>query len=130
MTGRAHRTPKAELTHGLAGDLDRRTLIRLRKGQLPVEGEIDLHGHTQEKAHRYLDQFLATSQMRGHRCVLVITGKGSRSEEPEGVLRAAVPRWLNQPANRSRVLAFAYATPAHGGEGAIYVLLRRLRGKP
>lgn len=123
-------TPKAELTHGLAGDLDRRTLVRLRKGQMPVEGEIDLHGHTQEKAHRHLNQYLASAQMQGRRCVLVITGKGTRSEEAAGVLRTAVPRWLNEPANRDRVLAFAYATPAHGGQGAVYVLLRRLRNKP
>ena len=112
------------LTHGVAAGLDKRTLGRLRKGMLPIEGTIDLHGMTQAEAYRSLHHFLAVSQERGRRCILVITGKGSHSE---GVLRAAVPHWLNLPATRSLVLAFAYATPAHGGVGALYVLLRRRR---
>jgi DNA-nicking Smr family endonuclease len=112
------------LTHGAAAGLDKRTLGRLRRGMLPIEGTIDLHGLTQAEAHRSLHHFLAASQERGRRCILVITGKGSHSE---GVLRAAVPHWLNLPASRSLVLAFAYATPAHGGVGALYVLLKRRR---
>jgi DNA-nicking Smr family endonuclease len=91
---------------------------------LPIEGTIDLHGMTQAEAYRSLHHFLAVSQERGRRCILVITGKGSHSE---GVLRAAVPHWLNLPVTRSLVLAFAYATSAHGGVGALYVLLRRRR---
>ncbi len=58
----------------------------------------------------------------------MITGKGTTTEAATGaggVLRAQVPRWLNEPANRARVLAFDYAQPKHGGLGAIYVLLRR-----
>lgn len=122
--GRPRKTASPELSHGTAADLDKRTLIRLRRGLVPVEAVVDLHGHTQDEAHRNLEAFLATSQRGGRRCVLVITGKGARSE---GVLRAAVPRWLNQQPNRGRVLAFAYASPAHGGEGALYVLLKRPR---
>lgn len=113
-----------DLHHGAASGLDKRSLARLRRGMLPIEGTIDLHGMTQAEAHMALHQFIAGSQQRGRRCVLVITGKGSRSE---GVLRSAVPHWLNLPANRSLVLAFAYATPAHGGAGALYVLLKRRR---
>jgi DNA-nicking Smr family endonuclease len=94
---------------------------------LPIEGTIDLHGMTQVEAYRSLHHFLAVSQERGRRCILVITGKGSHSE---GVLRAAVPHWLNLPASRGLVLAFAYATPAHGGVGALYVLLKRRRSSP
>jgi DNA-nicking Smr family endonuclease len=112
------------LTHGTAAGLDKRTLGRLRRGMLPIEGTIDLHGLTQAEAYRSLHHFLAVSQERGRRCILVITGKGSHSE---GVLRAAVPHWLNLPVSRSLVLAFAYATPAHGGVGALYVLLKRRR---
>ena len=112
------------LTHGAAAGLDKRTLGRLRRGMLPIEGTIDLHGLTQAEAYRSLHYFLVVSQERGRRCILVITGKGSHSE---GVLRAAVPHWLNLPASRSLVLAFAYATPAHGGVGALYVLLKRRR---
>ena len=116
--------PPQDLRHGAATGLDKRSLARLRRGMLPIEGTIDLHGMTQAEAHAALHQFIAGSQQRGRRCVLVITGKGSHSE---GVLRSAVPHWLNLPATRSLVLAFAYATPAHGGAGALYVLLKRRR---
>ncbi len=116
--------PPRDLSHGTASGLDKRRLARLRRGLLPIEGTIDLHGMTQAQAHMALHQFISASQQRGRRCVLVITGKGSRSE---GVLRTTVPHWLNLPATRSLVLAFAYATPAHGGDGALYVLLKRRR---
>jgi Uncharacterized protein conserved in bacteria len=59
--------------------------------------------------------------------VLVITGKGYGSEGAIGVLKTNVPRWINESPNRERVLAFAFATDRDGGEGALYVLLRRLR---
>jgi DNA-nicking Smr family endonuclease len=116
-----------DLSHGAATGLDKRSLARLRRGMLPIEGTIDLHGMTQAEAHGALHQFIAGAQQRGRRCVLVITGKGSHSE---GVLRAAVPHWLNLPPTRGLVLAFAYATPAHGGAGALYVLLKRRRVPP
>src|SRR3546814_11465302 len=74
---------------------------------------------TQAEAHRALAAFLADSQAAGRRCVLVITGKGTRGE---GVLRAAVPRWLNEPPERSRVLSFSSAHPRHGGAGRLSVL--------
>ena len=119
--------PQAELGHGVAPGLDKRTLIKLRRGQFRVEGEIDLHHCTQEQAHRALDAFLAASHAAGRRCVLVITGKGLKSDGTLGVLRHGVPHWLNLPPNRARVLAFCHATPADGGEGALYVLLRRPR---
>jgi len=122
------RTPaEAELSHGIAPGLDKRTLIKLRRGQFRIEGEIDLHHRTQAQAHRALDSFLATSHAAGRRCVLVITGKGLKSDGTLGVLRHGVPHWLNLPPNRARVLAFCHATPADGGEGALYVLLRRPR---
>ncbi len=118
--------PRAEpaLEHGRAAGVDRRRSERLRRGRLPVEARLDLHGDTQDQAHAALDRFLGESQARGLRCVLVITGKGTTTEAG-GVLRAQVPRWLNEPGNRARVLAFDYAQPKHGGLGALYVLLRR-----
>ncbi len=122
------RRAEPELEHGRAAGVDRRRTERLRRGRLPVEARLDLHGYTQDQAHAALDDFLGQSQARSLRCVLVITGKGTTTESAlgtGGVLRAQVPRWLNEPANRARVLAFDYAQPKHGGLGAIYVLLRR-----
>ena len=89
---------------------------------------------TQDDAHRALGDFIVRCVQRGLRCVLVITGKGLRRlAEDEaggrvgeiGILRNAVPRWLNEAPNRARVLAFAAAQPRDGGGGALYVLLRR-----
>lgn len=82
---------------------------------------------TEAEAHRALTRFLAAAQMAGRRSVLVITGKGFRGAGGVGVLKANVPRWLNEEPTRARVLAFTHASRADGGEGALYVLLRRLR---
>jgi DNA-nicking Smr family endonuclease len=100
--------------------LDRRTAERLRRGELPIEARLDLHGMTQEEAHAALGRFLARAHAAGQRCLLVITGKGA-------VLREAAPRWLEEGEARARVLATSPAQPRHGGGGALYVLLRRVR---
>lgn len=136
--------------HGGAPGMDRRLQLRLKRGQLPIEARIDLHGLTREKAHVALNGFLARQEALGRRCVLVITGKGrpdwQRSghdspwgsgswgsgswggEEREiGVIRRALPGWLADYPNKERVLAFAPAQPQDGGKGAWYVLLRRRR---
>ena len=118
----------SELTHGSAAGVDRRQTVRLRRGQLPIDGTLDLHGDTQAEAHRRLNAYLERAQATGKRCVLVVTGRGLGKAEG-GVLRTQVPRWLNLPPNRARVLAFDIAQPKHGGDGALYVLLRRERGK-
>lgn len=137
-------SPKTpELRAGEARGLDKRTAERLRRGQVPIEGRIDLHGQTQDEAHRALNAFIAGAHKSGRRCVLVITGKGGppgarptagndmgegvMPERGRGVLRRAVPRWFNEPDLRPLILGFAQAQPAHGGAGALYVLLRRQR---
>jgi DNA-nicking Smr family endonuclease len=114
------------LTHGLSHGIDRRQAARFRKGKLEIEGKIDLHGRTQQAAHDDLLAFLRRAHGSGKRCVLVVTGKGMTTSKT-GILRQAVPRWLNEPGFRSLVLAFDYAEPHHGGEGALYVLLKRVR---
>ena len=114
------------LTHGLSHGIDRRQAERFRKGKLPIEGKIDLHGRTQQDAHDDLLAFLKRARGAGKRTVLVVTGKGMTTSKT-GILRQAVPRWLNEPAFRPLVLAFDYAEPRHGGEGALYVLLKRVR---
>ena len=116
----------APLDPGRSGDVDTRSLDRLRRGQLRPEGRLDLHGMTQAQAHGALDAFIPRARDAGKRCVIVITGKGSVSAGG-GVLRNAVPGWLNAPSLRPMVLAFAEAIPRHGGAGALYVLLRRKR---
>ncbi len=113
-----------DLSHGRAAGIDRRSAERLRRGRLPIEGRLDLHGLTQEKAAMRLADFIERAESAGKRCLLVITGKGLASG---GILRDQVPRWLNQAPNRGRVLAFDYARPQHGGSGALYVLLKRRR---
>lgn len=105
--------------------LDRKSAERLRRGKYPIEGTLDLHGLTVERAHRRLDSFIAQSRAAGKRAVLVITGKGRAGGE--GILRRQVPFWLSEGENSQRVLAVRTAQPSDGGEGALYVLLRRDR---
>jgi DNA-nicking Smr family endonuclease len=112
------------LAHGLSVGIDKRQAERFRRGKTPIEGRIDLHGRTQAQAHDDLHDFVARAHAAGKRMVLVITGKGITGAK-SGVLRENVPRWLNEPTLRRHVLAFDYAEPQHGGEGALYVLLKR-----
>ncbi|MEC8372349.1 MAG: Smr/MutS family protein [Pseudomonadota bacterium] len=117
---------QSALQHGDITGLDRRTGQRFKRGQLPVEARLDLHGMTQTEAHRALSAFLSNQHAAGRRCVIVVTGKGV-GKEGGGVLRNAVPRWLNEAPNRDKVLAFEYARQRDGGAGALYVLLKRKR---
>lgn len=116
----------APLAPGRSADVDTRTLDRLRRGQLRPEARLDLHGMTQDQAHRALVAFIPRARGNGLRCIIVITGKGSVTAGG-GALRRAVPGWLNAPGLRPHVLAFAEAAPRDGGAGALYVLLRRIR---
>lgn len=108
-------------------DLDRRSWLKLRRGLYPIDARLDLHGLTQSEAHDRLTGFLASAQSRGNRCVLVITGRGVRHG---GTLRGMTPRWLDEAPNRQRILAFTQAQLQHGGEGALYILLRRPAAGP
>jgi DNA-nicking Smr family endonuclease len=123
------RTHHQSLLAGQIDEVDRRLGQRLKRGQLPIEARLDLHGQRRDEAHTDLIGFLAEAQARGVRCLLVITGKGRRTplDEERSVLKAMLSRWLNEPPNRNRILAFAHARPQHGGEGAFYVLLRKGR---
>lgn len=111
--------------------LDRRTAERFRRGELPLAGTLDLHGMTQAAAHAALEAFVHRGWNRGHRFVVIVTGKGRGEDDwgrpQRGVLRRMVPRWLAEPALAPFVLATASARPQHGGEGALYLLLRRKR---
>jgi DNA-nicking Smr family endonuclease len=106
--------------------LDRKLKQRLRRGNKNIDARIDLHGDTQAEAHAKLQRFLRGSQDKGAATVLVITGKGGRPGR-EGVLRRQVPLWLGLPEFREYVLGFDTASLAHGGEGALYVRIRKRR---
>lgn len=113
------------LSSGNTPGLDKRSAERMKRGEMEIDGRLDLHGMTQDTAHAALIGFVARAYDGGRRCLLVITGKGYR--EGTGVLRANVPRWLNQSPCRERILGFSTARPQHGGEGALYVLIKRRR---
>ena len=115
---------------------DKRTERRLARGQSDVEARIDLHGMRQSEAHAALRRFLNDCVGRGLRHVLVITGKGdpsrrrdddhwSSGETQPGVLRRNVPQWLSEPDLRPIVVSFTQAAVRHGGDGALYVHLRK-----
>jgi DNA-nicking Smr family endonuclease len=108
--------------------LDRRQKRRLARGAEPIDARIDLHGRTQSEAHVLLLSFLRVAQRDGAKFVLVITGKGLRGDDhrsERGVLKRQVPLWLQLPEFRGYVLGFEHAHIGHGGEGALYVRLRR-----
>jgi DNA-nicking Smr family endonuclease len=104
--------------------LDETTHRKLAKGRLALSGRIDLHGLTQGEAHGLLHGFLYRAHANGMRHVLVITGKGA-SFGSDGILRQAVPHWFATPSFRPLVSAYEFAHRSHGGDGAIYVRLRR-----
>jgi DNA-nicking Smr family endonuclease len=109
--------------------LGRRERSQLSRGRKEIEGRLDLHGMTQTRAHRALLSFLQRASGDGLTFVLVITGKG-RARGPEagrGVLRRQVPEWLSLPEFRALVVGFEEAHIGHGGEGALYVRVRRAR---
>lgn len=111
-----------------AGDisaLDRKNGQRLKTGAMPVEGRLDLHGHTLETGFEALKSFIYNYNKINARCLLVVTGKGGFLGR--GVIRAEFQNWMNSPEIRSLILAFSPAQPRDGGDGAFYVLLRRRR---
>jgi DNA-nicking Smr family endonuclease len=108
--------------------LGRRERSRLSRGRKDIDARLDLHGMTQTRAHRALFGFLQHAHHDGLTFVLVITGKGQIGAESErGVLRRQVPQWLSLPEFRALVVGFEEAHIGHGGEGALYVRIRRAR---
>jgi|SRR6185437_14353975 len=108
--------------------IGRRERSQLSRGRKQIDARLDLHGMTQVRAHRVLGDFLHRAHADGLSFVLVITGKGKTGAESErGVLRRAVPQWLALPEFRNLVVGFEEAHIGHGGEGALYVRIRRVR---
>jgi DNA-nicking Smr family endonuclease len=127
-TAQTQRAPKAAPIPPLA-PLGRRDRSRLSRGSHEIDARLDLHGMTQTRAHRALLGFLQRAHHDGLTFVLVITGKGKAggAESERGVLRRQVPQWLSLPEFRSLVIGFEQAHIGHGGEGALYVRVRKSR---
>ncbi len=114
--------------------LDKRTEEKLRKGKMPIDGRIDLHGLSRAQAHEHLSNYLTQAYHSQKRTILVITGKGKATamsddwlKPGEGILKKSVPEWLNQTPLSRIVLKFVSAMPKDGGSGALYVYLKRQR---
>lgn len=104
-------------------DVNPSLLRRLRRGQFPVDGRLDLHGLNLEQARLALVAFLARMRQQGETAVLVVHGKGQHSPRGMGILRGEIAAWLSQGAAAQHTAAFATAQNDDGGEGATYVLL-------
>jgi DNA-nicking Smr family endonuclease len=128
--------PKSGATAPAA--FDKRQARKIATGKIDIEGRLDLHGLRESEAHVRLRGFLRQAQAQGKRTVLVITGKGREGDDdpttpydfghdrsPRGVLKRNVPRWLAGPDLAPLVVSFTTAHTRHGGEGALYVHLRR-----
>ena len=120
--GREAQPPKRLTQHPIERPLRR----KLAKGRVEIDARIDLHEMTQTAAHGALARFLAQAQAMGLRHVLVITGRGS-PDGARGILRRVVPQWFAGPAFRPFVAGFESAERRHGGDGALYVRVRRLK---
>ncbi|RUT30154.1 hypothetical protein EMQ25_12600 [Arsenicitalea aurantiaca] len=112
--------------------IEPRVRRRLMRGQIGIDGRIDLHGMRQSEAHAALGRFIEARAQQGDRTVLVITGKGLRRTAEDGtnllergVLRAMLPVWLAEPRLAPMVAGIDVAARGHGGDGAFYVRLRR-----
>ena len=145
LTQIGRHVPEARITINLATDpmkasekssnqMDRKNFDRLRKGKMSPDAKLDLHGMTAAEAHSELRAFIYRAHSAGNRLALVVTGKGNTTHAEEGfmptrqgVLRHSLPHWLDAPDMRPKILEVTPAHAKHGGGGAYYVYLRRVR---
>jgi DNA-nicking Smr family endonuclease len=130
-------TPRPKSAPGVQPHFDRRQAKNIATGKTEIEGRLDLHGLRESEAHMRLRGFLRQAQSQGKRTVLIITGKGredfdphapfdfGHDRSPRGVLKRNVPRWLAEPDIAPMVVSYTTAHTRHGGEGALYVHLRK-----
>lgn len=114
-----------EFVEGRAQDCSFRLLGKLKNGDFALQSHIDLHGLNREDAKLAVGQFLDEAQAKGHRCVLIVSGRGLRSPGRVPVIKQLLVDWLAHGKFSKRVLAFCSARNHDGGLGAVYVLLRR-----
>jgi DNA-nicking Smr family endonuclease len=112
-------------------DIDANTLKKFRKNGFPVEATLDLHGYKESDAYDAVIRFIKSSYSRKMRCVIIVTGKGINPHNdddifsPRGILKNAVPKWLNSDELKPFILSFIHPSASLGGSGALYILLRR-----
>src|SRR5262249_36720651 len=126
-TGAFDITETREYLEGLAAGVDPRLVRKLRRGEFAWQDHLDLHGKTVATARTAVEAFMTSAIRAGHRCVLIVHGRGLNSKDQTPVLKERLKVWLAHTRLASHVLAFATARPADGGAGALYVLLRRTR---
>lgn len=114
-----------EYMYGYVRGLDIKTFQQLKAGSLSIAAHLDLHGMTSDQAHESLLFFIRESYLQGHRCVLVVTGRGINSPGGQSILRRETETWLTRDPLKRVILAFCTAQPKDGGAGALYVLLRK-----
>ncbi len=118
-------TDSDERIEGCVTGFDARVMRKLRTGDFSAQASLDLHGLVRDQAKTALEAFIQKSRIAGHRCVLIITGRGLHSSDSIPVLKHSVQDWLTRGKPAKQVLAFCSANPRDGGTGAVYVLLRR-----
>lgn len=123
---------KHDLKLGTSSDIDYQTMRKFKREEFGVDGTLDLHGFTEEKAYTAVYNFITSSYLSKKRCVLIITGKGlSHPDEdifaPKGVLKDRVPQWLQIEELKQLILSYIHPSEKLGGSGALYILLRRKR---
>ena len=135
-SAKAKPAPKSVQPSNHAGSVDGHTGEKLKRGELRPDAKLDLHGLTEAAAHRALQSFLLSAQRRGAKLLLIVTGRGAppNSDAPfdlglagrrRGVLNAMVPRWLAEPPLGQLIADIRQAHRHHGGDGALYVYLRK-----
>jgi DNA-nicking Smr family endonuclease len=107
--------------------LEPKVFKKLQKGQFEIEGTLDLHGHTVDQAYGRFQNFINRSFTMHKRCVLIVTGKAQNAPDLSKTIKHNVKKWLEQSEIKIKILSYTEARPIHGGSGAFYVLLRRIR---
>ena len=118
------KTMPADFRLGETCGIDRSSARRMQRGQVPIEGRLDLHGLSQEQAQKEVKAFIGSAVQKNFRHVLIITGKG---RDGHGILREKVPEWLKDAPLCYHLNAISYAQPKDGGKGALYIRLKRHR---
>lgn len=115
-----------------SGIIDKATLKKFKQEQFKIEAVLDLHGKRENDAFEQVENFIVQNFYAGKRCVVIVTGKGGLHQTddiymPRGILKKQVPQWLNMPRIRSMILVFKNPSERLGGNGALYILLKRNR---